>query len=151
TLFRSPYIGMPTEAAAADQINEEGLGKVLKAITNIYPVTIIDAGSELTPLALKALEFSTLIFLVATPDLLAVNQCKRMYTDLVTMLFPKDMIQILVNQAVNGHPVSPDVIGKQIGKPVFHAIPRDDANCIAALSRSTPVIVGAKNAPFSAG
>lgn len=145
------YIGMPTEAAAADQINEEGLGKVLKAITNIYPITIIDAGSELTPLALKALEFSTLIFLVATPDLLAVNQCKRMYTDMVTMLFPKDMIQILVNQAVNGHPVSPDVIGKQIGKPVFHAIPRDDANCIAALSRSTPVIVGAKNAPFSTG
>ena len=145
------FIGMPTEAIAANQINEEGLGKALKAIQNIYPLTIIDAGSELNPLALKALEFSTLIFLVASPDLLAVNQCKRMYTDLVTMLFPKDMIQILVNQAVNGHPVSPDVIGKQIGKPVFHAIPRDDASCIAALSRSTPVLVGAKGSPFGAG
>jgi pilus assembly protein CpaF len=145
------FIGMPTEAIAANQINEEGLGKALKAITNIFPVTIIDAGSELSPLALKALEYSTLIFLVASPDLLAVNQCKRMYTDLVTMLFPKDMIQILVNQAVNGHPVSPDVIGKQIGKPVFHAIPRDDASCIAALSRSTPVIVGAKGSAFGSG
>lgn len=142
------YIGMPTEPIAANQINEEGVGKALKAIVNIYPVTVIDAGSELSPLALKAMEFSTLIFLVASPDLLSVNQCKRMYSDLVTMLFPKDMIQILVNQAVNGHPVSPDVIGKQIGKPVFHAIPRDDASCIAALSRSTPVLVGAKGSPF---
>jgi septum site-determining protein MinD len=61
------------------------------------------------------------------------------------------MIQILVNQAVNGHPVSPDVIGKQIGKPVFHAIPRDDASCIAALSRSTPVLIGAKGSPFGSG
>jgi pilus assembly protein CpaF len=145
------FIGMPTEPIAANQINEEGLGKVLKAIVNIYPITIIDGGSELSPLTLKALEFSTLIFIVASPDLLAVNQCRRMYTDLVTMLFPKDMIQILVNQAVNGHPVSPDVIGKQIGKPVFHAIPRDDANCIASLSRSTPVVVSTKNAPFAAG
>ncbi len=145
------FIGMPTEAIAASQINEEGLGKVLKAITNIYPVTIIDGGSELTPLTLKALEFSTLIFLVSSPDVLAVNQCRRMYSDLVTMLFPKDMIQILVNQAVNGHPVSPEVIGKQIGKPVFHAIPRDDASCIAALSRSTPVLVGAKSSPFGNG
>ena len=145
------YIGMPTEAIAASQVNEEGIGKVLKAIVNIYPITIIDAGSELSPLALKAMEFSTLIFLVASPDLLAVNQCKRMYTDLVTMLFPKDMIQILVNQAVNGHPVSPDVIGKQIGKPVFHAIPRDDATCTAALSRSTPVMVAAKGSPFGSG
>lgn len=145
------YIGMPTEPIAASQINEEGMGKALKAIGNIFPITIIDAGSELSPLALKAMEFSTLIFIVASPDLLAVNQCKRMYTDLVTMLFPKDMIQILVNQAVNGHPVSPDVIGKQIGKPVFHAIPRDDASCIAALSRSTPVLVAAKGSPFGSG
>jgi septum site-determining protein MinD len=145
------FIGMPTEPILANQINEEGLGKVLKAITNIYPVTIIDAGSELTPLTLKALEFSTLIFMVASPDLLAVNQCKRMYTDLVTLLFPKDMIQILVNQAVNGHPVSPDVIGKQIGKPVFHSIPRDDASCVAALSRSTPVIVSSKTSAFGNG
>ncbi len=61
------------------------------------------------------------------------------------------MIQILVNQAVNGHPVTPDVIGKQIGKPVFHAIPKDDASCIAALSRSTPVLVGAKNSAFATG
>jgi septum site-determining protein MinD len=144
-------IGMPTEPIAATQIPEEGLGKSLKAIVNIYPITIIDGGSELSPLTLKALEFSTLIFLVASPDVLAVNQCKRMYTDLITMLFPKDMIQILVNQAVNGHPVSPDVIGKQIGKPVFHAIPKDDQNCIAALSRSTPVIVGSKNSPFAVG
>ncbi|HXH73383.1 MAG TPA: ATPase, T2SS/T4P/T4SS family [Bacteriovoracaceae bacterium] len=145
------FIGMPTEPISANQINEEGLGKVLKAIVNIYPIIIIDGGSELSPLTLKALEFSTLIFIVASPDVLAVNQCKRMYTDLCTMLFPKDMIQILVNQAVNGHPVSPDVIGKQIGKPVFHAIPRDDAACIAALTRSTPVIVGAKTAPFAMG
>lgn len=145
------FIGMPTEALAANQVNEEGLGKALKAMTNIYPVTIIDGGSDLTPLTLKALEFSTLIFLVVSPDLLAVNQAKRMYSELVTMLFPKDMIQLLVNQAVNGHPVSPDVIGKQIGKPVFHAIPRDDQNCVAALSRSTPVLVAAKGAPFSSG
>ena len=144
------FIGMPTEPLAANQINEEGLGKALKAMTNLYPVVIIDGGSELTPLTLKALEFSTLIFIVASPDLLAVNQSKRMYTDLVTMLFPKDMIQILVNQAVNGHPVSPDVIGKQIGKPVFHAIPRDDANCIASLQRSIPAMVGSKG-PFSSG
>lgn len=145
------FIGMPTEPIAANQINEDGIGKALKALVNIYPVIVIDAGSELSPLALKAMEFSTLIFIVASPDVLAVNQCKRMYTDLVTMLFPKDMIQIVVNQAVNGHPVSPDVIGKTIGKPVFHAIPRDDASCIAALSRSTPVIVGAKGSPFGTG
>ena len=39
--------------------------------------------------AAKLLEFSTLIFLVVPPDILAVNQTKRTLSDLVTMLFPK--------------------------------------------------------------
>jgi pilus assembly protein CpaF len=145
------FIGMPTDSISANQINEEGLGKALKALVNIYPITIIDVGSELTPLALKALEFSTLILMVVTPDVLAVNQSKRIYTDLVTMLFPKDMIQLILNQYINGHPVTPDIVGKQIGKPVFSLIPRDDQNCIAALSRSMPLVAAVKNAPFSSG
>lgn len=145
------YIGMPSDGTTASQVNEEGLGKALKAVTNIHPLTVIDAGSELTPLAIKALEYSTLILLVVTPDLLAVNQGRRMYSDLITMLFPKDMVQVVVNQFVNGHPVTADLIGKQIGKPVFAAVPRDDQNCTAALTRSTPVLVSAKNSPFGTG
>ena len=62
-------VAMPSDPTAADQINVEGLGKVLKAITNIFPITVIDCGSELTSLALKGLEYSTLIFLVVTPVL----------------------------------------------------------------------------------
>lgn len=145
------YVGMPTDATEASQINEEALGKALKAITNVHALTVIDAGGELTPLALKALEFSTLILMVVTPDLLSVNQGRRMVVDLNTMLFPRDMIQVVVNQFVNGHPVTPDIISKQMGKTVFAVVPRDDQNCTAALTRSAPVLTISKNAPFAAG
>ena len=83
---------------AAQGIDAEALGKTLKAVTNIYQTTVIDAGSELSPLALKALEFSTAIFLIVPPDILAVNQTKRLLSDLITMLFPKEMIFLLMNQ-----------------------------------------------------
>ncbi|MEX0798895.1 MAG: ATPase, T2SS/T4P/T4SS family [Bacteriovoracaceae bacterium] len=145
------YIGMPNDPATADQIDAEGLGKFLKAITSLYPIIIIDAGSELNGLALKALEYSTLIKIVVTPDLLAANQSKRLYTELVTLLFPKEMIQIVMNQYQKGHPVGPDVVGRQIGKPVFGVVPRDDQTCARALSSSTPLFVIAKNSPFAQG
>lgn len=145
------YIGMPTDATSAEQINPEGLGKTLKALPNLYPVTVIDVGSELNDLALKALEFSTLIFIIVTPDLLAANQSKRLYTDLVTLLFPKEMIQIVVNQFQKGHPVSPEVIGRQIGKPAFGVVAKDDQTCTAALSRSAPVMAIAKNSNYAQG
>jgi pilus assembly protein CpaF len=145
------YIGMPNDQTAADGIEVEALGRTLKAVTNIYPVTIIDAGNELSPLAIKALEFSTLIFVVVTPDILALNQTKRLYSDLVTMMFPKDMIQFVINQAQQGHPVTNDVIAKTLGKPAFSIVPRDDQNCILALNQKKPVMLAARNSPFAKG
>ena len=143
------YIGMPTDSVSAGAINVEALGKTLKAVTNIFPIIIIDSGSELTELALKGLEFSTLIFLTVSPDLLAVNQTRKLYSDLVTMLFPKEMLQIIVNQFQKGHPVTPEIIGKQIGKPVFSLLPKDDQSCIAALNKAQPVMLVEKNSAFS--
>ncbi len=145
------HVNMPPDPVAASQIKEEALGKVLKAVPNLFPVTVIDVGSELTDLALKALEASTLIFLIVSPDVLAINQSKRLYSDLITQLFPKDMIQIVVNQTVKGHPMTPEIIGKQMGKPVFHAIAKDDQSCVMALSKSQPVMAVAQNSAFATG
>jgi len=145
------YIGMPSDPSVSAGIDAEALGKTLKAIEKIYPLTIIDAGSEITPLASKALEFSTLIFLVVTPDILALNQTKRMYSDLVSMMFPKDMLQVVLNQAQKGHPVTPEVVGKTIGKPVFASVPKDDPTCVLALNQKKPATVIAKNSAFSKG
>jgi septum site-determining protein MinD len=103
----------------------------------------------LTELTKKALESTTMILIVITPDILALNQAKRLYTDLLTMLYPKDMIQFVLNQAVNGHPVTAEVATKQLGKPVFGIIPRDDAGLIQALNTSKPILVTNKNSVFS--
>jgi pilus assembly protein CpaF len=145
------YIGMPNEQTAANGIEVEALGRTLKAVTNIYPITIIDAGNELNPLAIKALEFSTLIFVVVTPDILALNQTKKLYSELVTMMFPKDMIQFVLNQAQQGHPVTNDVIAKTLGKPIFSAIGRDDQSCTIALNSKKPVMLVARNSTFAKG
>lgn len=145
------YIGMPNEATAANGIEVDALGKFLKAAPNLYPITIIDGGNELTPLTIKALEFSTLILVVVTPDILALNQTKKMYSDLVTMMFPKEMIQFIVNQSQQGHPVTNDVIGKTLGKPVFGAIPKDDQTCVMALNQKKPALLINKGSSFSKG
>ncbi len=145
------FVPMPSSKTLADNINVEGLGKVLKAVTNIFPIVIIDLGSDLTPLSLKALEYSTLIFMVVTPDILAVNQTKKLYQELITQLIPKEMIQIILNQYQKGHPVTPDVIQKNIGKPIFSIVAKDDQTCIAALNKSQPIMTIAKNSAFAKG
>jgi pilus assembly protein CpaF len=145
------YISMPKEPTKAESIMPENVGKALKAFKNLYPITIIDVGHTLNPLALKALEASTLIFVVVTPDVLAVNQSRRLYNDLLTLLFPKQMIQIICNQFQSGHPVTPEVIGNQMGKAAFAAIPKDDQSCIFSLNKSRPALLLNKTSGFSKG
>ena len=142
------YVGMPKDATLANSINVDGLGKILKAVVNIYPVTVIDVGSDLNELAVKALEFATVIFIVVTPDILALNQTKRLYSNLTTMMFPKDMLQIILNQSVKGHPVTAEAVGKALGKPVFSIIPKDEQTCVLALNKKQPAVVVAKASTF---
>lgn len=145
------FIGMPNDPVVSEQINSEGLGKSLKAIPNIYPTTIIDAGSELNAVASKALEFTTAIFIVVVPDILALNQTKKLYSDLITMMFPKEMIFFVANQYQKGHPISTEVMQKALGRPIFSIIPRDDQSCISALNKKRAVFKLNKNAVFSKG
>ena len=143
------FISMPTDPNAAMAINSEGLGKPLKSIPNIFPLTILDLGSELNSLAAKGLEHSTLIFLVVTPDILAINQTKKMISALTTMMFPKEMMHIILNQSIKGHPVSPEVVSKTIGRPVFFPVLKDEQTCIQALNAKKPAFVQARNSAFS--
>jgi len=145
------YIGMPDDPTSASGVNSDGVGKLLKSAPNLFPLTVIDGGSELTPLTLKALEYSTAIILVVTPDILAINQTKRLYSDLVTMLFPKEMLLIVGNQMQKGHPVTSEVIGKSLGKPLFANIIKDDQSCVAALNAKKPAVVINKGSAFAKG
>ena len=145
------YIGIPNDTTAAETINVQGLGKFLKMVTNIFPLTVIDGGSNLNDLSLKALEYSTAIFMITSNDLLAVHQCRRMFSDIKTMLFPSEMIQLVLNQHQKGHPLTPEVVGKQIGKAVFASIVKDDQTCVGALNKKKPAMLIAKNSVFSRG
>ena len=143
------YLGMPTDKLLAEDIDPEGLGRFLDKAKSIFPLTVIDCGSELTPPVLKALEHVTAIFMILTPDLLVLNQTKRLFSELKAMLFPKDMILFIGNQMQKGHPINQEVIGKAIGKSLFFSIVRDDQACINSLNQKKPVVVSNKSSGFA--
>ncbi len=141
------YIGAPRDTALARDIDVDGLGRFFKAVTSIFNVVFVDCGTGMDPWALKAMEFATAIFVVTTADVIVVNQTKRVLGKIQELLFPPEMVQIVVNKYSPTQLVSPQVIQKNLNRPLFAAIPEEIATCDGALAKSMPVCLAAPSAP----
>jgi pilus assembly protein CpaF len=142
-------IGAPREAALARDLDVDGLGKFLKACTQVFPWTVIDCGNGTEPHALKALEQATVIFVVTSPDVIVINQTKRILAKVQELLFPPEMIQVVVNRLSPTSVINPQMIQKNIGKVPFFGIPEDAATCDSALAKSQPFTLSNPGAAVS--
>lgn len=143
------YIGAPRDAVVARDIDMDGLGRFLKAITNVFGLTVIDCGSSMDPITMKALEYSTAIFVITSPDVIVINQTKRVLSKIQELLFPPEMVQIIINKYSQNKLINPQMIQKNLGRPIFAALPEDVSTCDGSLAQSKPLLLAAPNAPIS--
>lgn len=141
------YLSAPSTVAQSKSVTPELLGKLYKAMPSVYPLTVIDCGSQVDAFTIKAMEFSTLILLVTNPDILVMHQTKRILTEIVESLFPMDMIEIVLNRYSQTAAVAPAAIQRSLGKAVYAAIPEDAASHGQALTAGKPLLIAAPSAP----
>jgi pilus assembly protein CpaF len=139
------FIGAPKDAIIARDIDVEGLGKFFKAVTNVFNLVVVDCGNGADPWALKVMEYASAIFVVTTADVIVLNQTKRVLSKIQELLFPPEMVQIVVNRYSATNIISPQIIQKNLNRAIFAAIPEDSATCEAALAKSAPLCISAAN------
>src|SRR6185437_7472456 len=123
------YISAPRDAILARDLDVEGIERLLKAAPNIFNLTVVDCGNGMDPSALKTFEYATAIFVVTTADLIVINQTKRVLGKIQELLFPPEMVQIVVNRYVPSNIINPQMIQKNLNRAIFAAIPEDVATC----------------------
>jgi septum site-determining protein MinD len=143
------YIGAPRDAILARDLDLDGLGRFLKGITNVFQYVVVDCGQGTDPSAMKVMESATAIFVVTTADVIVINQTKRILSKIQELLFPPEMVQVVVNRYSQAHIISPQIIQKNLNRQIFGIIPEDVASCESALAKSTPICIAAQNAPIT--
>jgi septum site-determining protein MinD len=143
------FIGAPKDAIYARDIDVEGIGRFMKQITNVFNLVVVDCGNGMDPWALKTLEFATAIFVVTTADVIVINQTKRVLSKIQELLFPPEMVQIVVNRYNQANIINPQMIQKNLNRAIFAAVPEDVATCDGSLAKSTPLCIAAANTPIS--
>ncbi len=143
------YIGAPRDSILARDLDLDGLGRFLKNVTNVFNFVVVDCGQGTDPSAMKVMESATAIFVVTTADVIVINQTKRILGKIAELLFPPEMVQIVVNRYSQNHIISPQIIQKNLNRPLFGVIPEDSQTCESALAKSTPICLASPNAPIT--
>src|SRR3954471_23265775 len=106
------YIGAPRDAIMARDLDVEGLGKFLKGAPNVFNLVVVDCGNGMDPWALKTFEYATAIFVVTTADVIVINQTKRVLAKIQELLFPPEMVQVIINKYSQSNIINPQMIQK---------------------------------------
>lgn len=124
------------------------LRKQIQSLSQHYKYIIVDIGSELEAIQLGIIEDSTAVIIVTTPEVLVVNQTRRLVNDLLAVSVPADFMQVVLNKVSRGG-LDQNAISQSLRRPLLAQIPQDDGTAIAALQRSSPFVLSNPASPMS--
>ena len=100
--------------------------RVLNFARTRYQWTVLDLGCCLTPYTLSVLESLNELYLVASPDMLALYQVKQILIELQEQNYPADRIRLILNRSVDYvDRVVADEAQRMLGISAFFSLPND--------------------------
>ena len=80
-------------------VTPESIKPFFKKASSIYDYILVDAGKAFSETVITILDYSNLILLVATPDILAVYQIKWSLEVLQSLQYPMKMVKLVLNRS----------------------------------------------------
>lgn len=122
-------------------ITPDNIKPFFKRIADVYDFVIIDAGNSFSETMITVLDYSNLILVVATPDILAVYQMKYCIELLQSLHYPLKMIKLVLNRAESRGGVAWQEVKEALTLDIFSLVPSDGKTVGMALNRGIPCVI----------
>ncbi|HPI41495.1 MAG TPA: ATPase, T2SS/T4P/T4SS family, partial [Pseudobdellovibrionaceae bacterium] len=142
------YVGAVRGPEESLNISPDAMGKLLDFFSRSYKFIIVDLGNDLNPLQLSVLQESTALMIVTTPDVLVVTQTIRLINELLSLTYPRDMFQLVINKA-SPSGIAPQAISNQLQLAPISIIPQDDVTAMMALQKYSPFVLSQPKSPIT--
>ena len=142
------YLGAVTSPEQILKGDPRLFSQQLMSLKQHYKYICVDLGCELDDLQAEVLNLASAVFVVVTPEILVVNQTRRILNELVTATVPSELIHVVVNKQTKSS-ISPMNIQKALRAPILNTIPDDERTSINALQSSNPFVLSQPQAPIS--
>jgi len=107
----------------------------------IYDYILVDSGKSLNEILVTVFDYSNLILLVATPDILAVYQVKWCLDVLQSLQFPMKMVKLILNRSESRGSVAWQEVRSALPCEIFSHIPSEGKIVGMALNRGIPCVI----------
>lgn len=122
-------------------ITPDNIKPFFKKASSIYDFIIIDGGKSFSETLITVLDYSNLILLVATPDILAVYQIKWSLDVLQSLHFPMKMVKLILNRSESRGSVAWQEVRQAVTCEIFGHIPSDGKTVGMALNKGVPCVL----------
>ncbi|MCA9406420.1 MAG: Flp pilus assembly complex ATPase component TadA, partial [Candidatus Omnitrophica bacterium] len=123
------------------QLTSDNIKPFLKKASQVYEYIFFDGGRSFSDQLVTVLDYSNLILLVATPDILAVYQIKWCLEVLQNLQFPSNMIKLILNRSESRGSVAWQEVRSALTCEIFGHIPSEGRTVGLALNRGVPCVI----------
>lgn len=121
----------------------------MRNISQHYKYTFVDMGCEVKDLQMSLMNLMDALLIVVTPDILVVNQTKRIINELAQATIPSQLMNIVLNQYTNSSGVHTSTIEQALKLNVLATVPYDELSCKKSVQNSQPFVLAQPNLPIS--
>ncbi|MBF0523291.1 MAG: Flp pilus assembly complex ATPase component TadA [Candidatus Omnitrophica bacterium] len=130
----------------AGHVTPDNIKIFIRKAKESYDYILIDAGCVFHDTTITVFDYSNLILLVATPDILAVYQIKACLDILQNLQFPSKIVKLILNRSESSGSVAWQEIRTVLPCEIFSHIPSDGKIVGLALNRGIPCVLDSPKA-----
>lgn len=116
----------------------------LMSLEQNYKYIFVDLGCEVGELQVEVLNRVSALLVLVTPEILVINQTRRILNELMVATLPTQLMQIIVNKHTSTA-VQASTIQQALKIPILNFVPNDEAVSLQALSSSRPFVLSHSN------
>ncbi len=137
------YMPMVLDPEQLSTVDPENAAKALKHLKTFFHYVIVDLGNDIDETTVKVLENTSLIFMITLPEILVLHHTKRSIEKVQNLLFPPEMIKVVLNNYSTKTGITPQMVQNNLKKQLLSVLPEDVLTTVTCMTKATPFVLAA--------
>jgi Flp pilus assembly CpaE family ATPase len=138
----------PVTPGDAEKIPPRLVGELLAVLRGMYDFIVIDTPAQLSEHVLTAMDVSSHLALIATPDVTALKNLRVALEMLDMLSYPRQIRSVVINRADSKVGISPEQVRKVVRSDIAAHIPSSRAVPIS-VNKGVPIVLANPSHPVS--